>query len=81
MRRDFEIFERFPDGSTLWKCCVRGRFEAKRKMQELAEVSENEFLMIDIQADESLPMPAPNAASASTAARPGSRLLAKSAHG
>ena len=50
-------------------------------MQELAELSENEFLMIDIQADESLPMLAQKAASVSTAARPGSRLLSKSAHG
>jgi hypothetical protein len=49
MRRDFDIFEKFSDGSTLWKACVRGRFDAQRKMNELAEQSENEFFMIDIQ--------------------------------
>ncbi len=49
MRRDFDIFEKFSDGSTLWKACIRGRFEAQRKMNELAERSENEFFMIDIQ--------------------------------
>ena len=49
MRRDFDIFEKFSDGSTLWKACVRGRFDAQRKMNELAELSENEFFMIDIQ--------------------------------
>jgi hypothetical protein len=49
MRRDFDIFEKFSDGSTLWKACVRGRFDAQRKMNELAELSENEFYMIDIQ--------------------------------
>ena len=49
MRRDFDIFEKFSDGSTLWKACVRGRFDAQRKMSELAELSENEFFMIDIQ--------------------------------
>jgi len=48
-RRDFDIFEKFPDGSTLWKACVRGRFEAQRKLDELAERSENQFFMIDIQ--------------------------------
>jgi hypothetical protein len=49
MRRDFDIFEKFPDGSTLWRVCVRGRFNAQRKMDELAEQSENQFYMIDIQ--------------------------------
>lgn len=50
MRRDFDIFEKFPDGSTLWRACVPGWFEAQRKMQEFAERSENEFYAIDIQA-------------------------------
>jgi hypothetical protein len=49
MRRDFDIFEKFPDGSTLWRACVRGQFEARRKMNELSERSENQFFMIDIQ--------------------------------
>jgi hypothetical protein len=49
IRRDYDIFERFPDGSTLWKACVRGRFEAQRKIDEFAERSENQFFMIDIQ--------------------------------
>jgi hypothetical protein len=55
MRRDFDIFEKFPDGSTLWRACVNGRYEAQRKAQEFAEHSENEFYMIDIQAVELLP--------------------------
>jgi hypothetical protein len=55
MRRDYDIFEKFPDGSTLWRECVFGRYEAHRKMQELAEFSENEFFMIDIQTAELLP--------------------------
>ena len=54
MRRDYDIFEKFPDGSTLWRVCVRGQFEVKRKVQELAELSENEFIAIDIQAGELL---------------------------
>jgi hypothetical protein len=55
MLRDFDIFEKFPDGSTIWRTCVFGKFEAQRKMQELAEHSENEFWAIDIQAG--LPLP------------------------
>jgi hypothetical protein len=49
MRHDYDIFEKFPDGSTLWRACISGRFETHRKMQELAERSENEFYAIDIQ--------------------------------
>ena len=55
MRHDYEIFEKFPDGSTLWRACVLGRYEAQRKLQELAEYSENEFYAIDVQAHEHLP--------------------------
>jgi hypothetical protein len=56
MRRDYDIFEKFTDSSTLWRVTVRGRFEATRKMQELAEHSNNEFLAIDIQPECFLPI-------------------------
>jgi hypothetical protein len=55
MRHDYDVFERFSDGSTLWRACIAGRYEAHRKIQELAEHSENEFYAIDIQAIENLP--------------------------
>jgi hypothetical protein len=34
MRRDYDIFEKFPDGSTLWRACVAGQYEAQRKIAE-----------------------------------------------
>ena len=49
MRREYEIFEKFPDGSTLWRTCVFGKYDAQRKMQELREHSENEFFTLDVQ--------------------------------
>lgn len=55
MRRDYEVFEKFSDGSTLWRTCVTGRFEAQRKMQELKEHSENEFFILDIEAYDFVP--------------------------
>jgi hypothetical protein len=55
MRRDFDIFEKFPDGSTLWRVCVSGGFEAQRKIQDFTEHSDNEFFAIDIQAGEPPP--------------------------
>lgn len=55
MRREYDIFERFPDGSTLWRASIAGRYEAHRKMDELAEHSDNQFFSIDVQAAEALP--------------------------
>ena len=60
MRRNYDVFEKFPDGSTLWRECVAGRYEAQRKMHELAENSESEFFLIDIQAGH-LPFSIPRA--------------------
>ena len=47
MRRNYDIFEKFRDGSIVWRASIRGKFEAKRKIQELMELSENEFVVID----------------------------------
>jgi hypothetical protein len=55
MLRDFDIFENYPDGSTIWRTCVSGKFEAERKLQELAEQSENEFWAISFECHELLP--------------------------
>lgn len=58
MPREFDIFEKFSDGSTIWRACVSGQFEANRKLQELSEHSDNEFLAIDIHAGVRSPVPA-----------------------
>jgi hypothetical protein len=59
VRRDYDVFEKFPDGSTLWRMCVPGRYEAQRKIQELRERSENEFFTLAIQAREFTPVSVP----------------------
>jgi len=59
MLRNFDIIEKFPDGSMIWRTCVFGQFEAERKLQELAEHSKNEFLAIDIESGEPLPIVRP----------------------
>jgi hypothetical protein len=48
MRPEYDIFEKFPDGSSFWRACVQGQFDTERKLQELAECSENEFFAIEI---------------------------------
>jgi hypothetical protein len=54
MRREYDIFEKFPDGYAIWRASVRGQFEAKRKAQELAEFSDNEFVAVDSQGEKLL---------------------------
>ena len=48
MRPEYDIFEKLPDGSSIWRVCVPGQYEAERKLDELAEHSENEFFAIEI---------------------------------
>jgi hypothetical protein len=55
MPQEYEIFEKFPDGSSIWRVCVRGRFAAARKILELSERSDNRFYAIDLQTHTLLP--------------------------
>jgi hypothetical protein len=47
MLHEYHIFEMFPDGSSLWRARIAGRFNTQRKLQELAEHSESEFVALD----------------------------------
>jgi len=47
-RPEYDIFERLPDGSSIWHVCVPGQYDAERKLQELAGHSVNEFFAIEI---------------------------------
>lgn len=59
MRHVYDVFEKFHDGSTLWRTFVTGRFEADRKIQELTEHSENEFYLMEIEAEDFRPTTSP----------------------
>jgi hypothetical protein len=59
MLRNFDIFEKAADGTMIWRTCVFGKFEAERKLHELAEHSTNQFLAVDIETGEPLPRVAP----------------------
>jgi hypothetical protein len=48
MRPEYDIFEKRPDGSSNWRACVPGQYEAERKLRDLAEYSVNEFFAIEI---------------------------------
>jgi hypothetical protein len=46
------IFGEFPDGSSIWRASISGRYDTQRKIQELAEHSYNHFYAIDVEAGE-----------------------------
>ncbi len=48
MNRKYDLFEKFPDGSSLWRVCVLGLTGTRLHLQELAKTSKNRFYAIDI---------------------------------
>jgi hypothetical protein len=53
--RDYDLFEEFRDGSTVWRACVFGMENAERKLRELARESNNKFFAISLQ-DRTIPI-------------------------
>lgn len=43
MRGKYDLFEKFPDGSSLWRACVVGLQGTRQHMLDLAERSPNSF--------------------------------------
>jgi hypothetical protein len=48
MTREYDLFERFPDGSSLWRASVSGLGNARIHLYELTRKSNNQFYAIDI---------------------------------
>jgi hypothetical protein len=46
MNREYDIFERLPDGSVVWRAFVQGLEPARSKLGALASSSKNEFFAI-----------------------------------
>jgi hypothetical protein len=48
VEREYDIFEKYPDGSLLWRAAVTGRDQAAAKLHELAAQTANEVQMIHV---------------------------------
>jgi hypothetical protein len=48
MLREYDLFEKFPDGSSLWRACVLGLESTRFYLRELAQKSGNRFYAIDM---------------------------------
>ena len=54
MKHEYDLFEKFPDGSSLWRDSVPGFEKAYLLSQELAQRSENQFYAVDLATGEVL---------------------------
>jgi hypothetical protein len=48
MYREYDLFEKFPDGSSIWRASALGLEGTRLHLRELARKSNNEFYAIDI---------------------------------
>ena len=48
MHRKYDLFEKFSDGSSLWRDCVVGLEGARLHMRDLARRSTNKFYAMDL---------------------------------
>ena len=57
---DFDLFEEYPDGTTIWRCCVCGMREAESRLLELRKETSNKLFALNLK-DGSRPVIAPAA--------------------
>ena len=54
MHHKYDLFEKFPDGSSLWRACVLGLEATNHHLREFAQKSEHQFYAIDIESGKTL---------------------------
>ena len=54
MKNEYDLFEKFPNGSSLWRGSFPGFESTCLRLQELAQKSENEFYAISLTTGEVL---------------------------
>jgi hypothetical protein len=48
MKNEYDLFEKFPDGLSLWRDSIPGFETTRLRLQELAQRSENQFYAINL---------------------------------
>jgi hypothetical protein len=48
MKGEYDVFEKFPDGPSLWRDSVPGTETTRLRLKELAQKSENQFYAINL---------------------------------
>jgi hypothetical protein len=53
---EYDLFEKFPDGSSLWRACVLGRKNARVILRQWAKQSKHQFYAINVKTAELVPL-------------------------
>ena len=56
MHHKYDLFEKFPDGSSLWRACVIGLEGARWHMCDLARRSTNQFYAMHLVSGKIVPL-------------------------
>lgn len=48
MRHEYDLFERFSDGSSLWRACAIGLDNTRRQLRHLTKISPNRFYAMHV---------------------------------
>ena len=54
MNYEYDLFEKFPDGSSIWRDSILGIGKTRLRLQELSQRSENQFYAVDLTTGEVL---------------------------
>jgi hypothetical protein len=49
MERTYDVFEKLPDGSLMWREAIKGHENAVRRLQELSAKTPNELQLIHVE--------------------------------
>jgi hypothetical protein len=52
----YDLFEKFPDGSSLWRACVIGLEGARLHVSDLARRSPNQFYAMNVASGKIVPL-------------------------
>jgi hypothetical protein len=56
MKHKYDLFEKFPDGSSLWRACVVGLEGTRQYMFDLARRSPNQFYAMHLESGKIVPL-------------------------
>jgi hypothetical protein len=54
MNHEYDLFEKFSDGSSLWRASVYGLKNARFQFRDLIQRSDSQFYVIDVNAGKTL---------------------------
>jgi hypothetical protein len=73
MTHEYDLFEKFPDGSSLWRASVIGLEGARMHVSALAQRTSNTFYAMNVESGKIVPLTLPNSATVRDGLKQGRR--------